>query len=136
MKRVLYLCLGLLFLLVSCNDDSEHRMNGMWQLKTVEDTNGNTTHVDTVYYSFQRQAVFSFTHLINENEAEVYYGYVDFPADDKVQISIDQRYRVDDFLKYSGWTDFDNTFIIKKVDGKRLVLLSEVDKKTYTFKKY
>ena len=113
----------------------------MWQLKTVEDVDGNVTQVDTVYYSFQREAVFSFTMLKNPKQAlAVIYGYVDMPSDNKVHVLIDHKSAGNDdfrwFLSLSGWSSHDVVFDIKRYNNTDLVLFDSGDGKTYTLKKF
>jgi len=136
----------LIFLLIaffySCSDDTSHQLNGQWQLKTIEYPDGNTSRVDTIYYSFQKQTVFAFTHLINPEAASLSYGYLDFPSDSEVCISMDTQKDnegnfiniINDFLEISGWNDYSQTFNIQKVNGSNLVLIH--NDTIYSFKRF
>jgi hypothetical protein len=44
----------------SCSDNIENRIEGQWQLKTIEE-NGVISQVDTVFYCFMGGRVFSYT---------------------------------------------------------------------------
>ena len=146
MKKV---CKILLFItlqvfLISCDQLDQYknyRLDGMWQLKTVQDMNGNTIHVDTVYYSFHREAIFSFTVLENPKFA-LYpvYGYIDMPEGNKVHVLIDKNIGENDnfewFLSLSGWSAADIIFDIKKHNQLDLILFDRGNGKTYTLKKF
>lgn len=141
-KILLFFCLLLSVLLVSCDQYRDFRLDGMWQLKTVEDVDGNIVQIDTVYYSFQREAVFSYTVLENLKYAmPPVYGYVDMPSDNEVHVLIDSRSgsrsgSLEWFLGLSGWSSHDVIFEIKKYNNTDLVLFDEGNGKTYTFKKF
>ena len=143
-KVLLFFCLLLPLLLISCNQLDQYKnykLDGMWQLKTVEDVDGNVFHVDTIYYSFHREVIFSLTVLKNPEFAlSPIYGYVDMPSADKVHVLIDDKSAGNDnfnrFLSLSGWSSADIVFDIKKYNSSDLVLFdSEVGKK-YTLKKF
>ena len=139
-KRLLFFCLLLPVLLTSCDFYKNFRLDGMWQLKTVQDIDGKVVQVDTVYYSFRREVVFSFTVLENPKQA-LYpvYGYIDMPSDNKVHVLINKKSDEDNlewFLELSGWSSTDVTFDIKKYDNSNLVLFDSGNGKTYTLKKF
>ena len=146
MKKIL-LCSLLLFLFLSCeqinnqiDNYKNYRLDGMWQLKTVGNVDGNTIPVDTVYYSFQRETVFSFTLLENPQKATVVYGYLDMPSSDRVHVLIDKNSAfggdINLFLNLSGWSSADVVFDIKKYNHSDLVLFDSGNGKTYTLKKF
>ena len=129
---------GMIVLLffISCNDSDLPNVNGMWQLKTIEDENHVISPIDTIFYSFQRQAIFAYT-ILQEKEnaaatAEVLYGYVDFPSDKKMIIQLDNRYHV--IQSKTFWNDTIVTYDILRLDAKKMVL-SE-DNKIYSFIKH
>jgi len=139
-KNSLYIIL-LVLLLVSCDRYKNYRLDGMWQLKTVEDISGNKSTVDTIYYSFQREAIFSLTVLIDPEYAQYpRYGYMDMPSNDKVHILIDRANNNNDnfsqFLSLSGWSSYDITFDIKNDSNNNLVLFDSGNGKTFTLKKF
>ena len=139
MKKILFYNL-LLLLLASCDNYKNYRLDGMWQLKTVQDADENIIPVDTVFYSFQREVLFSFTLLDNPQQATVIYGYMDMPADDKLHVLIDKNSAwggdLDKFLNLSGWSSVDIVFDIKKYNHSELVLFDSENGKTYTLKKF
>ena len=150
------LCSTLLLLLVSCDYYKNYKLDGMWQLKTVQDTDGNITCVDTIYYSFHREVVFSLTVLLNPKQARPpFYGYIEDEkiSDNKIHIKMDRKVKdnyseeddnkelnyVDDFtyfLSFSGWSSADIVFDIKKYNKSDLVLFDSKNEKTYTLKKF
>ena len=113
----------------------------MWQLKTIKDSNGNETQVDTVFYSFQNEVVFSFT-VTADNSKSVsypYYGYMDMPSVDKVHVLIDRisdTEHIESFLSLSGWSSADIIFDIKDYTNKNLVLFDSESGNTFTLKKF
>ena len=141
MKKNLLLGLLSTILLVSCENYKNYKLDGMWQLKTIKDTNGKITQVDTVFYSFRREVVFSFTITENSQFASYpFYGYMDIPSGDKVHvlmhgISIDPD-RIELFLLLSGWSSADITFDIINYTNTSLVLFDNENGKTFTLKKF
>jgi hypothetical protein len=127
----------------ACSDGDRPEINGMWQLKTIQEENQNAQTVDTVFYSFQRQSIFSYT-LLYEQEGKasttvVIYGYIDFPEQNRLHIQADKdsRYYENALLPWN-WgkekPENDVTYDIIKLDSKKLVLFH--DGKTYHFIKY
>ena len=140
-KIVLFFCLLMPVLLVSCDIYKNYELDGMWQLKTVQDIDGKVVQVDTVYYSFHREITFSFTVLENPKQALYpFYGYIDMPSGNKVHVLIDNKWkddnRIERFLRLSGWSSADVTFDIKKYNSSDLVLFDAGNGKTYTLKKF
>jgi len=141
MKRnLLYGILLMLPLLSSCERYKTYKLDGMWQLKTVKDSNGNENQVDTVFYSFMREVIFSFTMTENSKSA-IYpvYGYIDLPSDNQVHVlinDISNTDHIESFLYLSGWSSADITFDIKKYDSSNLILFDNGTGKTFTLKKF
>ena len=105
----------------------------MWQLKSVSDENGGLQTVDTLYFGFQRQAIFSYTVMnVSGNSASVIYGYVDFPENGKLHILLDKRYEKPPSTW--RWKDTSVTFDIEKINTGELVLKQEGMK--YNFIKF
>ncbi len=143
MKKILFILLAFSFCF-SCSDEPEHRMSGMWQLKTVN-VSGHESRVDTVFYSFQRGVVFSFTVLLNENETLVSYGYLDFPSEKEMIVSLDTTKNSsgnyininEELVNQYGWSNdnkYEKTFLIERLSSKKMVLSSEGT--IYSFNKY
>jgi hypothetical protein len=132
----------------------------MWQLKTVENTDGKHP-VDTIFYSFQYQRIFSVTilnadHIKSWNSGDptvVIYGYTHFTADNQLTLDINKpedvyqaespenNYRKDDYWKFIPWATPDRTkssatLTIKKQTSKELVLKQEDTNSTYSFIKF
>jgi hypothetical protein len=127
-----------LLCLSSCVDFDLPNINGMWQLKTIQDENAHVQAIDTIFYGFQRQAIFSYT-LLHEKEktaatAEVIYGYVEFPDSKQLHIQLDEK---ENWKKNVLWLwEGENNVIydIVKLDSKKMVLSR--NNKTYNFVKY
>ena len=96
----------------SCSDEMSHTINGYWQLNQVTYPNGRIELVDTVFYAFQKQTVFSFTTLINADSTCISYGYIDLQEENRIRILMDLNHSDPDFLALSGWTSTDETFSV------------------------
>jgi hypothetical protein len=134
-----------LALLVSCGYPvdfyKDYKFDGMWQLKTVQDVDGNLSNVDTIYYSFQREVLFALTVLANPKQVEYpFYGYVEILSDNKMRLTADNKndndYRMKLFLEYSGWSSLSVDFDVIKYNKSDLVLFDGANGKTYTLKKF
>jgi hypothetical protein len=140
MKKRLLWGMILFPLLVSCLDVNLPNVNGMWQLKTIQDENGQTQKVDTVFFSFQRQAIFCCTILNGDTSNYAYptlivYGYIDFPVKDKLHIQLDKMY--DEPLLYQEvllWEGIQTEYDIVRLSSKELILRQ--DEKRYNFVKF
>lgn len=123
MKHLLFLLFIPLVFFTVCSDGDKPAINGMWQLKTIE--NGlHVQPVDTVFYSFQRQSIFSYT-LLQEKESlpatyTVIYGFIDFPDDNHLHIRLDKNhYRQASCVL---WKDTSVVYDIIRLDAKYLTL--------------
>ena len=96
----------------ACSDEMPYKIEGYWQLKQVSYPNGRVDLVDTVFYGFQKQTVFSFTTLENADSATISYGYLDFQGENKIRIQMDMNHSEPDFLTLSGWRSTDEIFSI------------------------
>lgn len=120
--------------LVSCNK-VEHKLEGKWQLKTVE-ANGTVQTVDTVWYNFQTSL---FEYQLYDPAQDVYrtnFGYKTLEEDTRLELELVNygSTPVERFLHYTDWTSAKRTFTIERSSVNNLVLSSEG--KTYTFKKF
>jgi hypothetical protein len=142
--RYAFFVLLLLAILVfsnACCDGDRPEINGMWQLKTIQDENRNSQIQDTIFYSFQRQSIFSYTQL-HEKEGQpsrstIVYGYIDFPDNNHLHILLDKIHKQYDLLPWNWGKEFpsnDVTYDLIKLDSKKLILFH--DGKTYNFIKY
>jgi hypothetical protein len=133
--------LSTILLFTACIDDIEHKIEGQWQLKTLE-ANGVISTVDTIFYNFMNGRVFSITVLkrsgqtINtwdsRDDADTYYGYVDELSDDKMLINIHSVN--ENFKAETGWNEDQRIFDILNVTNKNLIL--RYNEQIYTFKKH
>ncbi|MDR2691501.1 MAG: hypothetical protein LBB73_04280, partial [Dysgonamonadaceae bacterium] len=95
MKQLLFLIFTPLVFFATCSDGDKPAINGMWQLKAIEDSL-HTIPVDTIFYSFQRQSIFSYT-ILQEKESlpattTVIYGFIDFPDNNHLHIQLDKNH--------------------------------------------
>lgn len=138
--------IGLIVLLLigfACEDDIPHKINGQWQLKTITYPDGNIEYSDSIFYNFQKQAVFAFTHLIDKETSSNSYGYLDFPSENEIKISMDTTRDaygnfiniIGNFLEISKWNYYEEVFEVKDVNKGRLIFVDS-DKKVYTFEKH
>ncbi|MDR2231489.1 MAG: lipocalin-like domain-containing protein [Tannerella sp.] len=121
--------------LTGCEKEISDRLQGKWQLKTVEEA-GQTTPVDTVWYNFQSEALFMYQ--IYHPSVDTFswtYGFRSQPDDRVIQIELtDWTMKKEDFLPFTDWKETARTFTIDKITGKNLILTG--DGKTYLFDKY
>ena len=122
----------------ACVDNDIPNANGMWQLKTIEDKSGNKNSVDTIFYSFQRQVIFSYT-LLTKNEigqdfAEVIYGYADYPDSKTMRIKIDKSYDKPSKTELLLWKNSEVIYEIIKLNSKEMILGYEEER--YSFIKF
>ncbi|GEM_PF-1272622 len=144
MKKNIFWIFLVSLLTGACSDDIPDRLNGYWQLKDI--TNAATeevTPVDSVFYSFQHERLFSFTVSYKADSSRISYGTISFPEENIVQITMDTilleangdyKNVAPDFLQVSGWESHQKAFFIDVGDKKRLKLYD--DKNLYSFKKY
>ena len=139
MKKYALLSILLLCFLISCIDRDLPDVDGMWQLKTIEYKTGQKQTVDTIYYSFQAQRLFSFTQLNNAGWLQfepvfIMYGYVDFPDKDHMVIQLDPAHG--GFFPLMPWDLINTTYFIQKLTSKEMILENEEDKDIYRFIKF
>jgi hypothetical protein len=118
----------------ACSDDIGSRIEGQWQLKTIEE-DGIVSPVDTIFYSFMAGRVFSCTLLRNPDEAGYWYGYIDALSDRQIQLSLDWNgyYAATGKVESEGGSQ-QRVFDILHLNGNYLTLFS--DSITYSFKKH
>ena len=157
MRKVLLYSMLSFLLLTSCESFKSYRLDGMWQLKTIEYEDGKIEPIDSVFYGFQRECVFSYIEVPRRSFSP-FYGYIiEISKDDKkIHIEMDKRWSnnyndwknnepdkvldyVNDFiyfLSFSGWSSANITFEIKKYDKSHLILSDPGNGKIFTFKKF
>lgn len=124
--------------MASCADDDLPNMNGMWQLNTIEKADGTVQSLDSVYYSFQKQTLFSYTALFtnelgHEDHWEV-YGYIEYPDDNTLYIILDKSYHDQGIIDRLPWKAIEVEYRIISLKSKKMVLGYGDD--VYTFTKY
>ena len=120
--------------LISC-DRAEHKLEGKWQLKTVE-ADGVVQTVDTVWYNFQT-SLFQYQLYDASKGYLTMLGYKTLEDDKTLEIELikdEGSLPLDKFLSRTDWTTPKRLFRIEKSTVKNLGLSSEG--KTYTFKKF
>ena len=136
MKKYGLLSILLICFLVSCIDRNLPDVDGMWQLKTIEDKTGHIQTVDTIYYSFQARRLFAFTQLnagyMQFEPIFIMYGYVDFPAKDRMVIQLDPAHGL--YFPLLPWSLENTTYFIRKLSCKEMILENEGD--SYRFIKF
>jgi len=136
MNRHGLLSILLVVFFVSCINSDLPNVDGMWQLKTIEDKSGRIQTVDTIFYSFQSQHFFSFTQL-NAGTTQfepvfIMYGYVCFPDKDRMLIQLDPDHG--GLFPLMPWNLERTIYFIRKLTSKEMVLENEGD--IYRFIKF
>ena len=127
MKKGLFSFLILIALLPACSDETKHRVSGQWQLKTINNQ-GVVSQVDTVFFSFQRGAVFALTVLEDAEKASVSYGYLEAPSDEYLKVSLDAMRLSRRHAEAWGWNEsnqYEQIFMVEKLTGKELILSTD-----------
>jgi hypothetical protein len=124
-----------LVMLIGCQKEFSNQLQGKWQLKTVEQS-GNVTPIDTVWYNFQSESLFMYQVYRAETDAFIHqYGYKTQPDENVIRLELTAYPRpVNDFLPVTDWGEGTRTFVVKKINGKHLVL--QCDDKTYRFARF
>ena len=162
MKKIFYALIFSSLLITSCNDTSLPIIDGMWQLKTFENVEGKQS-VDTIFYSFQYQQLFSVTILNADNiknwspndPTVVFYGYTLFSKENQLTLDLNkpgnlyeadnrdkgENYRKVDYWQFIPWATPDklkssSDFTIQTHTSKRLVLKHNDTGDTYSFIKF
>lgn len=125
-----------LLLMVGCKKDLTDKLQGKWQLKSVEQM-GVTVDVDTVWYNFQSESLFMYQIYWAEKDTFMYrYGFR-VQQDDghmMLELAYNPSVSVAEFLPYTDWDTGTRIFTVEKVDRKHLIL-SENDQ-VYSFTKF
>lgn len=136
MNKKIFCLLSLLLMVIGCqSDDVNSKLQGKWQLKTIEQS-GEIIEVDTVWYNFQSESLFMYQVYVAQKDSVLYrYGYATYPEESVLDLELESYAGpVDAFLPYTDWAESKRTFRIDKLSGKKLVLQDEG--KIYSFKKF
>lgn len=120
----------------SCEDSGSDGLKGKWQLLQVENSEGQISTVDTVFYSFDKEV---FQYLRLETATTNFYCFGNYHRNgNEVVVQIDKdSYQPDEYKGCKdclGWTDFKRTFVVKKETSTHIELESEGE--ILRFKKY
>ena len=134
----LYLLLTIIvssLIVYSCSTDDNSKINGYWKLTNIQLPDQTNIAIDSQFYAFQEKYVFSFTRLIKSSEANISYGYADYPEDGKVRIVMDSNHLEEsDFESVTYWKTLQPTFTIYKSTSSQLIL--EKGDTLFILKKY
>lgn len=120
-------------LMAACNNDTEHKLEGKWQLQQVE-ANGDVIQADTVFYNFQNILFMYQIYQPDSNSVLYRYGY-NTVNENKLTLELEHNPNtLDKFLPYTDWNSKTRVFTIEKLSGKQLILDSEG--KRYIFRKF
>ena len=117
-------------LFIACDDIPNSELFGKWQLKTVENF-GHTSSVDTVWYNFQSESVFS-VQVYNPQQDTVFVllGFRT-QSDDMISVILDSE----SYMDMTDWESRNRSFKIDMIDKKTLILFCEKGQR-YTFKRF
>ena len=120
-------------LMAACNNDTEHKLEGKWQLQQVE-ANGEMIQADTVFYNFQNILFMYQIYQPDSNSVLYRYGY-NTVDENKLTLELEHNPNtLDKFLPDTDWSSKTRVFTIEKLSGKQLILDSEG--KRYIFRKF
>lgn len=135
MKRLRYgMFAALLALAVACHDDTEHRLEGKWQLQRME-YGGEVVQADTVFYNFQNR-LFMYQIYQPSKDTVIYrHGFNTLENDTQLTIELTTNpYGLGSFMPYTDWQSKIRVFTIETLNGKQLIL--DGDGKKYVFRKF
>lgn len=135
MKKMKYgLIAAVALLWAACSKDTEHKLEGKWQLQQVE-ANGEIIQADTVFYNFQNILFMYQVYLAEFDSVSYQYGYSTVEDENAITLELSNTPRLaTDFLSRTDWNSKTRTFTIEKLNGKELILDSEG--KRYLFRKF
>jgi hypothetical protein len=133
MKRLLlYVCTALL--LTGCANEMNDRLQGKWQLTSVEEQE-TSLPVDTVYYNFQTSLFMFQIYSPANNTYSHCYGFKTVAEDSLLRLELTSyNVPVAKFLPQTDWEASTRDFVIKNLTDSRLVLQNK--DRTYTFRKF
>ncbi|MDR3250291.1 MAG: hypothetical protein LBT42_01305 [Tannerella sp.] len=115
-----YLIFFIIMLLSSCQGFFDPKIEGKWQLKTVE-KDGTTTAVDTVWYNFQSESVFALQFYIPQQDTFIILYGMRTQTDDVMSVILNNEA----YFDHIDWTQRTRSFTVTDVTNKRLALRSE-----------
>ena len=122
--------------MVGCKKDLTDKLQGKWQLKSVEQA-GVSVNVDTVWYNFQSESLFMYQIYWAEKDTFMHWYGHRVQQDDAnmmLELAYNPEVPVSEFLPYTDWETGTRIFSVKKIDRKHLVLSD--DDKVYSFAKF
>ena len=108
-------------LMAACSNDTEHKLEGKWQLQQVE-ANGDVIQADTVFYNFQNILFMYQVYIPAEDDYALQYGFNTIKDEDQLELELTEDAGLVDFLSYTDWKSKTRTFSIEKLSGKQLIL--------------
>lgn len=126
--------LFLIITLASCGEDFKNSgIEGQWQLREIEYSDGHKEKVDTIFYSFKK-SVFRYLKLKSDTESFYCYGNYDINGDE-LSIDLDRdSFEPRDDENSLDWDSLSRKFTIKEQNSTSLILL--FDNNIYYFRKY
>ena len=105
---------------ISCEDAATSELSGKWQMKTVEKL-GKETSVDTIWYNFQSQSIFSVQIYVPQQDTA--YVLLGMMTQEGNVISLELE--SESYIDLSDWNGLNRSFTIDKINRRRLILQSE-----------
>ena len=119
MKNYILIFLAFIFCF-SCNDIATSELVGKWQLKTVVKNNGEVP-VDTVWYNFQSESVFSIQVFVPQQDTVFMLLGMRTQQDNVVSIILESE----NHIEYSDWNSVSRSFTVDMLNRKKMILCSE-----------
>ncbi|MBC8618010.1 lipocalin-like domain-containing protein [Parabacteroides faecis] len=125
---------AVVIILAACSNDTEHKLEGKWQLQQVE-ANGEVIQADTVFYNFQNILFMYQVYLADIDSVYGQYGFNKLEDETTLTLELaDDPGPAVNYLPRTDWSSKIRTFTIEKLSGKQLILNSEG--KRYIFRKF
>lgn len=133
-KMKYWMIAAVTILMAACSNDTEHKLEGKWQLQQVE-ANGDVIQADTVFYNFQNILFMYQVYISDLDSFSNQHGYNTLKDETSLTLELANDPRpATNFLPRTDWKSKTRTFSIEKLSGKQLILNSEG--KRYIFRKF
>jgi hypothetical protein len=123
-----------LLLCASCEADLSDRLDGRWQMQTIE-SDGTVEHIDTIYYNFQT-SLFMYQIYSPANDSYSHcYGFKTIEPDNRILVELTAYPAASaQFIHRTDWESTTRRFVVEQLSASRLVL--ESDGKRYVFRRF
>ena len=133
-KMKYWMIAAVTILMAACSNDTEHKLEGKWQLQQVE-ANGDVIQADTVFYNFQNILFMYQVYIPAEDKYVLQYGFNTIKDEDQLELELaDDPGPAANYLHYTDWKSNNSPFKPPERSWNLRILNSEG--KRYIFRKF